>query len=43
MKSDQLELPKGSQAEAKKKKEDEEISFRKEEKPQQRSLRKKRS
>jgi len=33
MKSDQLELPKGSQAEAKKKKEDEEISFKKEEKP----------
>lgn len=32
MKSDQLELPKGSQAEAKKKKEDEEISFKKEEK-----------
>ena len=32
MKSDQLELPKGSQAEAKKKKEDEEISFRKEDK-----------
>jgi translation initiation factor IF-2 len=32
MKSDQLELPKGTQAEAKKKKEDEEISFKKEEK-----------
>ncbi len=32
MKSDQLELPKGSQAEAKKKKEEEEISFKKEEK-----------
>ncbi len=32
MKSDQLELPKGSQAEAKKKKEDEEISFKKDEK-----------
>ncbi|MEP6699987.1 MAG: translation initiation factor IF-2 [Bacteroidota bacterium] len=32
MKSDQLELPKGTQAEAKKKKEDEEISFRKEDK-----------
>src|ERR1043165_9976208 len=32
MKSDRLELPKGSQAEAKKKKEDEEISFKKEEK-----------
>ena len=32
IKSDQLELPKGSQAEAKKKKEEEEISFRKEEK-----------
>ncbi len=31
MKSDQLELPKGSQAEAKKKKEDEEISFNKKE------------
>lgn len=33
MKSDQLELPKGAQGEAKKKKEDEEISFKKEEKP----------
>src|ERR1041384_62831 len=33
MKSDQLELPKGSQAETKRKKEDEEISFRKDEKP----------
>ncbi len=33
MKSDQLELPKGSQVEAKKKREDEEIVFRKEEKP----------
>ena len=32
MKSDQLELPKGSQTEAKKKKEDEEISFKKDEK-----------
>ncbi len=32
IKSDQLELPKGSQTEAKKKKEDEEISFKKEEK-----------
>lgn len=32
MKSDQLELPKGTQAEAKKKKEDEEITFKKEEK-----------
>src|ERR1700754_2343845 len=32
MKSDQLELPKGSQAEAKKRKEDEEINFKKEEK-----------
>ncbi len=32
IKSDQLELPKGSQAEAKKKKEDEEISFKKDEK-----------
>ena len=32
IKSDQLELPKGTQAEAKKKKEDEEISFKKEEK-----------
>ena len=32
MKSDQVDLPKGSQAEAKKKKEDEEINFRKEEK-----------
>ena len=32
IKSDQLELPKGSQAEAKKKKEDEEISFKKEDK-----------
>ncbi len=32
MKSDQLELPKGSQADLKKKKEDEEISFRKEDK-----------
>lgn len=32
MKSDQLELPKGTQTEAKKKKEDEEISFRKEDK-----------
>lgn len=33
MKSDQLELPKGAQGEAKKKKEDEEISFKREEKP----------
>src|SRR3990170_3924336 len=32
MKSDQVDLPKGSQAEAKKKKEDEEINFKKEEK-----------
>ena len=32
MKSDQVDLPKGAVAEAKKKKEDEEISFRKEEK-----------
>ena len=32
MKSDQLELPKGSQVEAKKKREDEEIIFKKEEK-----------
>ena len=32
MKSDQLELPKGSQVEAKKKREDEEIVFKKEEK-----------
>ncbi|MGZ8524456.1 MAG: translation initiation factor IF-2 [Chitinophagaceae bacterium] len=32
MKSDQVDLPKGSQAEAKKKKEDEEINFRKEDK-----------
>jgi translation initiation factor IF-2 len=33
MKSDQVDLPKGALAEAKKKKEDEEISFKKEEKP----------
>ena len=33
MKSDQVDLPKGAIAEAKKKKEDEEISFRKEERP----------
>src|ERR1700682_6348890 len=32
MKSDQVDLPKGALAEAKKKKEDEEISFKKEEK-----------
>ena len=32
MKSDQLELPKGSQADARKKKEDEEINFKKEDK-----------
>src|SRR5215471_5759655 len=32
MKSDQVDLPKGSLAEAKKKKEDEEINFKKEEK-----------
>ena len=32
MKSDQVDLPKGASAEAKKKKEDEEISFKKEEK-----------
>ncbi|MGK2864515.1 MAG: translation initiation factor IF-2, partial [Chitinophagaceae bacterium] len=32
MKSDQVDLPKGSQAETKKKKEDEEINFRKEDK-----------
>ena len=33
IKSDQVDLPKGTQAEAKKKKEDEEINFKKEEKP----------
>ena len=33
IKSDQVDLPKGAQAEARKKKEDEEISFKKEEKP----------
>jgi len=33
MKSDQVDLPKGALAKAKKKKEDEEISFKKEEKP----------
>src|SRR5690349_24407037 len=32
MKSDQVDLPKGAQAEAKKKKEEEEINFKKEEK-----------
>jgi len=32
MKSDQVDLPKGAQAEAKKKKEDEEISFKKDDK-----------
>ncbi len=41
IKSDQLELPKGSQAEAKKKREDEEISFKKEEKPAAKAIVKK--
>jgi translation initiation factor IF-2 len=41
IKSDQLELPKGSQAEAKKKKEDEEISFKKDEKPAAKAIVKK--
>ena len=41
IKSDQLELPKGSQAEAKKRKEDEDLSFKKEEKPAAKTIVKK--
>ena len=40
IKSDQVDLPKGAQAEAKKKKEDEEISFKKEEKPSLKPIKK---
>ena len=40
MKSDQVDLPKGAQTEARKKKEDEEISFKKEEKPSSKPVKK---